>query len=112
MGTLNKQGENDGATMKYNTPQGKTCLDEVVESLPIPEFDGAMFGSEAINLDPSVVAELKEYVHSIAESYRDNVRYVLYGCLQLFPFSYSPKKSSLPAFFRSRSIISITHAMS
>ena len=59
--------------MKYSSPRGRICLDEVVESLPIPEFDGTMFGSEAINLDPLVVAELKEYVHFIAESYRENV---------------------------------------
>ena len=72
MGKFSRQDVNESAT-KYTSPEGKICLDEVVESLPIPEFDGTMIGSEAIILDPSVVTELKEYVTSIAGMYRKNV---------------------------------------
>jgi hypothetical protein len=71
MGQQNKRGIN-GAALTYTAPNGKICLDEVVESLSIPGFDGTVVGSEAITLSPDAVAELKGYVSAIAGNYRAN----------------------------------------
>jgi len=70
-GQQNKRTVNP-AELKYSTENGKICLDEVVESLPIPEFDGTVVGAEAITLESDVVAELKDYVSAIAGNYRAN----------------------------------------
>ena len=50
-----------------------------MESLPIPDFDGTVPGTGTISLEPSVVAELSDYVGAIAENYRANVRSSMHG---------------------------------
>jgi hypothetical protein len=59
----------------YSPPDGKTCLDEVVEVIKLPKF-----GAEAclnqvdldIEINPVVIEQLREVVTTIANTYHDN----------------------------------------
>jgi hypothetical protein len=59
----------------YSPPEGKTCLDEVVEVLKLPDFDAeACLTPMDIDTDisPAVAQQLRDVVTSIANNYRDN----------------------------------------
>jgi hypothetical protein len=59
----------------YSPPDGKTCLDEVVEVIKLPKF-GAEACLNQINLDieisPVVIEQLRDVVTTIANTYHDN----------------------------------------
>jgi hypothetical protein len=52
---------------------GRICLDEVVEALTLPKFDGTGFHDEsAVVLTREVVSQLRAFVAAVSEGYRYN----------------------------------------
>jgi hypothetical protein len=60
--------------ISYSCPEGKICLDEVVEVIHLPKFDGKGIheDAESIELDSDVVSQLRSYVNAIASRYQNN----------------------------------------
>lgn len=60
----------------YETPEGKTCLDEATGAVSLPQFDheaGSKNADESVvHLDANFVQQLREYVSIIASTYREN----------------------------------------
>ena len=72
----NKSSLPSTTTDEVATKQGETVLDEVKEIIELPAFDHDWHETEddpdCIELDPSVLSELRDYVSTIASMYRDN----------------------------------------
>lgn len=60
----------------YEPPEGKICLDEVKESIPMPNFDAKITEAASdyglADIPEEVRQSLREYVSIIARSYRRN----------------------------------------
>jgi hypothetical protein len=61
----------------YAQPEGTTCLDEVKEVIILPKFDAAKAAAlrddyRKVKISNTVKAQLKEYVSTIASTYRSN----------------------------------------
>jgi hypothetical protein len=59
----------------YSPPDGKTCLDEVVEVIKLPKFDAKACLNQIdydAEISPVVVEQLRDVVTTIAKSYLDN----------------------------------------
>jgi hypothetical protein len=60
----------------YHKLEGKTCMDEVVEIINLPEFDAVAAArakhQDQIKIDPAVVERVKSVVSEIAQGYHDN----------------------------------------
>jgi hypothetical protein len=60
----------------YSPPDGKTCLDEVMEVIKLPKFDAAEACLTPMDLDseisPVVAQQLRDVVTTIANTYLDN----------------------------------------
>ena len=69
--------ERSGVPISYFPPEGLTGIQEVKEAIEMPRFDSkkaaiSVSGDTTnVNLKPEVLAELKEYVATIAGLYRD-----------------------------------------
>lgn len=63
-------------TLQSDREHGKTALDEVQEVIAMPKYNPKLAAKEAdpssINLDLNVIAQLENYVTTIASLYRDN----------------------------------------
>lgn len=59
-----------------NLNNGSTVLDEVAEVITLPTFDISTVREavdpDSVHLDDEIVAQLRDYVHVIAGTYRDN----------------------------------------
>lgn len=69
-------GKQKSTVLDFKPNPGQIILDEIAESIALPEFDPRK-ASEAANhlsveIDGSVCAQLREFVSVIASSYRDN----------------------------------------
>jgi hypothetical protein len=69
----------DEAKLRYVTPEGIICLDEVQESIAMPKFDAEIMRIvndheyvRSVELKDEVLADLRHYVTLIAGSYNDN----------------------------------------
>jgi hypothetical protein len=59
--------------LTYDRPDGKTCLDEVVDVLTLPKFNAkGIYDAETVQLGPEVVSQLRAFVSEIASKYQDN----------------------------------------
>jgi hypothetical protein len=59
----------------YSPPDGKTCLDEVVEVIKLPKFDAKACLNQIdyeVEISPVVVQQLRDVVTTIAKCYLDN----------------------------------------
>jgi hypothetical protein len=64
------------SSVSFIPPEGRICLDEVIEAIALPKFDfKAATGTSnhhLVQISPSVVSALRAYVSIIASTYRDN----------------------------------------
>jgi hypothetical protein len=70
------EARKSSSSVSFSPPEGKTCLDEVIEAIALPKFDSkAATGTSnhhLVQISPSVVSALRAYVSIIASTYRDN----------------------------------------
>lgn len=62
--------------LRYESPEGQICLDEVKEAIHMPLFDpkviDAALDSNMVEVPESILESLRDYVTEIAQSYHDN----------------------------------------
>lgn len=67
----------EASVLTYKKPDGLTSLDEVQECIRLPKFDKKLQrfieqDSNQIEIDATVVHQLREFVNELASMYRDN----------------------------------------
>ena len=62
--------------MVYHTPRGKTCLDEAVDVIKLPDFDETVAAhaksADQVIISPNVAEQFRRVVTMIASSYQEN----------------------------------------
>ena len=62
----------------YKLPEGRTCMDEVVDTMELPPYDPKAASVLAsvkhydVEIDPAVVDQLRQFVRILAQAYRPN----------------------------------------
>jgi hypothetical protein len=61
------------SSLTYDRPDGKTCLDEVVDVLTLSKFNAkGIYDADTIQLSPEFISQLRAFVSEIASKYQDN----------------------------------------